>query len=55
MQPSKVYFTDFRAHPGLNLQQKLTKLMKAAGIETIDMEKKFVAMQQKSTLYFLGQ
>ena len=45
MQPSKVYYTDFRAKPGLNLLQKLEKLMIAAGIETIDMEKKFVAIK----------
>ncbi len=45
MQPSKVYYTDFRARPGLNLLQKLEKLMVAAGIETIDMEKKFVAIK----------
>ena len=45
MQPSKVYYTDFRAKPGLNLLQKLEKLMVAAGIETIDMEKKFVAIK----------
>lgn len=45
MQPAKVYYTDFRAKPGLNLLQKLQKLMVAAGVESIDMEKKFVAIK----------
>lgn len=45
MEKSKVYFTDFRCHPGYNLQQKLTHLMKAAGMETIDFYKKFVAIK----------
>ena len=36
MEPSKVYFTDFRAKPGMNLLQKLKRLIKQAGIETID-------------------
>jgi hypothetical protein len=31
MQESKVYFSEFRAHPGTNLLQKLKKLMLAAG------------------------
>ena len=35
---SKVYFTDFRALPGTNLQKKLEKLMKKAGIENINFE-----------------
>ena len=30
MEKAKVYFTDFRAHPGLNLLQKLEKLCRAA-------------------------
>ncbi len=45
MQPSNVFYTDFRAKPGLNLLQKLQKLIAAAGIETIDFEKKFVAIK----------
>ena len=44
-QPANVYYTDFRAHPGLNLQQKLQKLMIAAGFESMDLEKKFVAIK----------
>ena len=35
-EKAKVYFTDFRALPGTNLQKKLEKLMKKAGIENID-------------------
>lgn len=42
---SKVYFTDFRARPGLNIPQKLKMLMKKAGIENIDFNNKFVAIK----------
>ena len=45
MEKVKVYFTDFRCRPGYNLQQKLTKLMKTAGINHIDFNKKFVAIK----------
>ena len=46
MEPSKVYFTDFRtAAFGDGLPSKLKKLMKKAGIETIDMDGKFVAIK----------
>lgn len=45
MEASKVYYTDFRAHPGYNLLQKLQKLIRAAGIDTIDMDQKFVAIK----------
>lgn len=34
--PSKVYFTNMRATPELNLLQKLEKLIKSAGIGEID-------------------
>jgi len=34
--PSKVYFTDLRTRPGMNLLDKLEKLVKKAGIENID-------------------
>jgi uncharacterized Fe-S center protein len=44
-EKAKVYFTDFRALPGTNLQNKLEKLMKKAGIENIDFENKFVAIK----------
>ena len=42
---SKVYFTDFRCPPGVNQIQKLQKLIMAAGFNTMDMEKKLVAIK----------
>lgn len=42
---SEVYFTDFRAKPGLNIPQKLKMLIKKAGIENIDFNNKFVAIK----------
>lgn len=45
MEKSKVYFSDFRVGPGSNLLVKLQKVCKAAGIEDIDMEGKFVAIK----------
>lgn len=42
---SKVYFTDMRALPGTNLQKKLERLMRRAGIETIDFQDKFAAIK----------
>ena len=37
MEKSKVYFTDFRTRLGEGLPSKLKRLMKAAGIQNIDM------------------
>ncbi len=45
MEKAKVYFTDFRATPNQNLLQKLKKLIKAAGIEQIDMKDKYTAIK----------
>lgn len=45
MNSSKVYFTDMRALPGTNLQQKLVRLIKKAGMEQIDFSRKFVAIK----------
>ena len=45
MEKSKVYFTDMRTDKNMNLQQKLDKLMMAAGIGDIDFEKKFAAIK----------
>ncbi|XME03938.1 DUF362 domain-containing protein [Lachnospiraceae bacterium C1.1] len=45
MAGSKVYFTDFRTTIGTSLTVKLQRLIKKAGIESIDMEKKFVAIK----------
>ena len=42
---SKVYFTDFRAKPGVNIPQKLKLLIKKAGIENIDFKNKYVAIK----------
>ena len=38
MEKSKVYFANFRATPRENIQQKLVRLMKTAGMDTIDFE-----------------
>jgi len=45
MEKAKVYFTNLRTKPGLNLQQKLEKLIKAAGIDSIDFDNKFTAIK----------
>lgn len=45
MEQAKVFFTDFRCHPGVNQQQKLEKLLLAAGMDTIDFEGKIVAIK----------
>lgn len=45
MEKAKVYWCDFRALPGTNLQMKLNKLMRVAGIGNIDFEKKMVAIK----------
>ncbi len=46
MEKANVYFTDFRTEPfGDGLPTKLKKLMKAAGIDKIDMDGKFAAIK----------
>ena len=42
---SKVFYTDFRCKPDEGPVDKLKRLMKAAGMNTIDMEGKFVAIK----------
>ena len=42
---SKVYWADFRADFRENLQQKLTRLMKTAGMGEIDFDNKYVALK----------
>ena len=42
---STVYFTNFQARPGTSVLQKLERLIRAAGIGAIDMEKKMVAIK----------
>ncbi len=45
MEKSKVYFTDMRCPVGTSLLHKLDKLIRKAGIEEIDFEKKFAAIK----------
>lgn len=45
MEKSKVYFTNLRTDGNHNLQQKLTRLIKKAGIANIDFENKYVAIK----------
>lgn len=45
MEKAKVYFSDMRARMGLNLLQKLERLLREAGIETIDFKDKFAAIK----------
>lgn len=42
---SKVYFTDLRTRPGHSLLQKVEHVMKAAGLESIDLKDKYVAIK----------
>ena len=42
---SKVFFTDFRCRPDEGRTDKLKRLVKAAGIDKIDMDGKFVAIK----------
>lgn len=45
MEPSKVYFTNLRTHNSVSLPEKLKRLIKKAGIGTIDFDKKYVAIK----------
>ncbi len=45
MEKSQVYYTSFKATLQENLLQKLHRLMKKAGFEQIDFDKKFVAIK----------
>ncbi|MDR3078082.1 MAG: DUF362 domain-containing protein, partial [Planctomycetota bacterium] len=57
MARSKVYFTDLRVTSEENLQAKLERLIRAAGIEKIDFQRKFVAVKihfgERGNLAFL--
>ena len=44
-QKSKVYFTDFRCRPGEGLPTKLGRLLKAAGMDRMNLDGKFVAIK----------
>ena len=45
MNRSKVYFTNLRTTPSSNLLDKMERLVKRAGIETIDFKNRFVAIK----------
>ena len=45
MGPSEVYFTDMHSTSSLNLLKKLERLVKAAGFETIDFDRKMTAIK----------
>ena len=45
MNKAKVYFTDMRTTSGMNLLQKLDRLLRQAGIEKIDFMNKFAAIK----------
>ncbi|NLE33764.1 MAG: DUF362 domain-containing protein [Bacteroidales bacterium] len=45
MGPSEVYFTDLHATPSLNLLKKLERLVRAAGFEKIDFNRKMTAIK----------
>lgn len=54
---AKVYFTDFRCRPDEGPADKLKRLIKAAGIDKLDMDGKFVAIKmhfgEKGNMAFL--
>ena len=45
MEASTVYYTDFRCPVGTSLTEKLRRLCIAAGIKTMDLDGKFVAIK----------
>ena len=45
MEKSKVYFTNMRTKTDVNLQEKLSRLLKKAGIGTIDFNQKYTAVK----------
>jgi uncharacterized Fe-S center protein len=45
MAKSKIYFTNLRTTPSVNLLKKLEKLVIRAGIEQIDFKQKIVAIK----------
>ena len=45
MESSKVYFTNLRTTPRSNLLDKMERIAKKAGLMTLDLEKKFVAIK----------
>ena len=47
MNPPKVYYTSMRCEVGDSLLDKLERLVRATGIEEIDMDRKFVAIKSQ--------
>ena len=45
MESSKVYFTNLRTTPSSNLLDKMERIVKKAGLVTLDLKKKFVAIK----------
>ena len=45
MEQAKVYFSDLRCQPGVNLLQKLERLIRTAGIGAIDFDHKLTAIK----------
>ena len=45
MEKAKVYFTNFRARPDMNLLQKLRRLIEAAGMPSMPLKDKFTAVK----------
>ncbi|HET59887.1 MAG TPA: DUF362 domain-containing protein, partial [Chloroflexi bacterium] len=45
MMTAQVFFTNLRTRPGINLLDKMEKLVRRAGINSIDFEKKLVAIK----------
>ncbi len=45
MEKSKVYYTNLRVKMGDTLQAKLERLLRKAGLPTMDLEDKYVAVK----------
>ena len=45
MTASKVFFTSLRTNPHSNLLDKMERLVRRAGIDTIDFDKRFAAIK----------
>ena len=45
MEQAKVYYSNLRCRPGKNLLDKLERLIRTAGIETLELDRKLVAIK----------
>ena len=45
MESSKVYFTNLRTSPRSNLLDKMERIVKKAGLMSLDLDRKFVAIK----------